>query len=95
MAASQSEMNVYVPAHQLRMKGDGTYLWVKWWREDNTYYAHFHRAGLGESFVLHSLGRNGKTICEKEEANLDDLHEGLLEALRARYDIADYAGGSR
>lgn len=95
MAASKDGINVYVPAHQIRMRDSGDYLWVKWWSGDNTNYAHLHRPNIGSSFHLYSIGRNGTTIAQKEDANLDDLPNGLLETLQARYEIVEYTEGDR
>lgn len=81
-------MNVYVPAHQIR--NNGTYLWVKWWSGSDSLYAHFHRTNKTLEYILHSLGRNGTQLAEKEEATLDQLPDGLLETLRIRYDLAEY-----
>lgn len=92
---SSSEMNTYVPAHQLRMRESGGYLWVKWWSGDNTNYAHFHRRNPSGPFYLHSIGRNGTTTAEKEEASLHDLPDGLREALHARYNLEEYQEGDQ
>lgn len=88
MAATKSEMNVYVPAHQIR--NNGHYLWVKWWKGNDTWYAHFHQATHADEFLLHSIGRNENTIAEQGEASLSRLPDGLLETLRIRYSLAEY-----
>ncbi|MFC7044641.1 hypothetical protein ACFQH6_03720 [Halobacteriaceae archaeon GCM10025711] len=74
-------VNFYVPSHHVR--GDDTYLFIKWWSSRDSLYAHAFRDELAEPYEVRALGRNGDTY-HGAPLTVDAIPKGVRKGLQAR-----------
>ncbi|GGN27031.1 hypothetical protein [Halarchaeum nitratireducens] len=75
------DLNIYTPAHQLKLYPNGT-LHVRWWKKSATYSARFiRREG---DYRLLTYRKDDEDVADREDLSLDRLPDTIVSAIEAR-----------